>query len=137
MAIEFNKFNKGYNNYNLGIAAGVSKEEAKKAEETTQELASANVFKGLENETDLLTKNAQNLYGVQLGKFTRQDQDLANQTNAILASLGYNYKVSAAQVASVTNGIKTVVEPGLKLAEDGAVAAHIQDPNGPFADLFA
>ena len=36
MAIEFNKF-KGYNNYNLGIAAGVSKEEVKKAEETKQE----------------------------------------------------------------------------------------------------
>ena len=136
MAIEFNKF-KGYNNYNLGIAAGVSKEEVKKAEETKQEAVSANHFKGLENETDLLTRNAQNLYGVQLGKFTAADKDLADQTNAILASLGYNYKVTAAQVASVANGVKTVVEPGLKLAEDGAVAAHIQDPNGPFAELFA
>ena len=136
MAIEFNKFT-GYNNYNLGIAAGVSKEEVKKAEETKQEAVSANQFKGLENETDLLTRNAQNLYGVQLGKFTAADKDLADQTNAILASLGNNYKVTAAQVASVANGVKTVVEPGLKLAEDGAVAAHIQDPNGPFAELFA
>ncbi len=136
MAIEFNKF-KGYNNYNLGIAAGVSKEEVKKAEETKQEAVSANQYKGLENETDLLTKNAQNLYGIQLGKFTAEDKDLADQTNAILASLGYNYKVTAAQVASVTNGVNTVVVPGLKLAEDGAVAAHIQDPNGPFAELFA
>ena len=136
MAIEFNKF-KGYNNYNLGIAAGVSKEEVKKAEETKQEAVSTNQYKGLENETDLLTKNAQNLYGVQLGKFTAEDKDLADQTNAILASLGYNYKVTAAQVASVTNGVNTVVVPGLKLAEDGAVAAHIQDPNGPFAELFA
>ncbi|MBQ8668192.1 hypothetical protein IJ472_00315 [bacterium] len=136
MAIEFNKF-KGYNNYNLGIAAGVSKEEVKKAEETKQEAVSTNQYKGLENETDLLTKNAQNLYGIQLGKFTAEDKDLADQTNAILASLGYNYKVTAAQVASVTNGVNTVVVPGLKLAEDGAVAAHIQDPNGPFAELFA
>ena len=93
--------------------------------------------RSLENETDLLTRNAQNLYGVQLGKFTAADKDLADQTNVILASLGYNYKVTAAQVASVANGVKTVVEPGLKLAEDGAVAAHIQDPNGPFAELFA
>ena len=136
MAIEFNRF-KGYINYNLGIAAGVSKEEVKKAEETKQEAVSANQYKGLENETDLLTRNAQNLYGVQLGKFTAADKDLADQTNAILASLGYNYKVTAAQVASVANGVKTVVEPGLKLAENGAVAAHIQDPNGPFAELFA
>lgn len=136
MAIEFNKFNKGYNNYNFGIASGVSKEEVKKAEETKQEAVN-NTFKGLENETDLLTKNVQNLYGVKLGKFTAEDKDLADKTNAILKSLGYDYKVSAAQVASVTNGVKTVVEPGLKLAEDGAVEAHIMDPNGPFAELFA
>ena len=30
MAIEFNKFNKAYNNYNFAIAAGASKEEVKK-----------------------------------------------------------------------------------------------------------
>jgi hypothetical protein len=27
--------------------------------------------------------------------------------------------------------------PALQLAEDGATASHIADPNGPFADLFA
>ena len=137
MAIEFNKFNKAYNNYNFAIAAGASKEEVKKAEET-QELAKSNAeFIGLENETDLLTQNAQYVYMTQVGKFTFEDKQLADETNAILASLGFDYKVSAAQVASVANGFRTVVEPGLKVAEDGAVAAHIQDPPGPFADLFA
>ena len=77
------------------------------------------------------------MYGARLGKYTAADKELAESTNAILKSLGYDYKVSAAQVASVTNGVKTVVEPGLKLAEDGAVEAHIMDPNGPFAELFA
>lgn len=138
MAIEFNKFNNSYGNYNFAIGQQAAKEaEAKKAEETKEALASNAAFKGLENETDLLTKNTQALYGVRLGKFTQADKELADSTNAILASLGYNYKVSAAQAASVANGVKTVVEPGLKLAEDGAVAAHIQDPNGPFAELFA
>ncbi len=137
MAIEFNKFNNSYNNYNIAIGHGASK-EAKKAEET-KETVSANTtaFKGLENETDLLTKNTQYLYGANLGKFTLEDKEMADTTNAILASLGYsNYKVSAAQVASVANGVNKVVMPGMKLAEDGAVAANIQDPNGPFADLF-
>lgn len=136
MAIEFNRFNKNYDNYNFAIGQKAV-ENTKKAEET-QEAAKSNAeFKGLKNETDLLTKNTQYLYGAQLGKFTPQDKELADSTNAILASLGYNYKVSAAQVASVTNSVKTVVEPGLKLAEDGAVEAHIMDPNGPFAELFA
>ncbi len=137
MAIKFNDFNNSYNNYNFAIGQGASK-EAKKAEETRESVSTNSTFKGLENETDLLTKNTQYLYGAQLAKFTKEDMDLAQSTNAILASLGYsNYKVSAAQVASVTNGVKNVVLPGMKLAEDGAVAAHIQDPNGPFADLFA
>ena len=137
MAIEFNKFNNGYNNYNFAIAAGASKEEVKKAEET-KELEKSNAeFIGLEDETDLLTQNAQYAYVTQVGKFTLADKKMADETNAIWAALGYDYKVSAAQVASVANGFRTVVEPGLKVAEDGAVAAHIQDPNGPFADLFA
>ena len=135
MAIEFNRFNKNYDNYSFAIGQKVS-QEAKKAEETKETVKSNAEFKGLENETDLLTKNTQYIYGVKLGQFTLEDKELADKTNEILASLGYNYKVSAAQVASVTNGVKTVVEPGLKLAEDGAVAAHIQDPNGPFAELF-
>ncbi len=137
MAIEFNKFNNSYNNYNIAIGHGASK-EAKKAEETKETVdTNATAFKGLENETDLLTKNTQYLYGANLGKFTLEDKEMADTTNAILASLGYsNYKVSAAQVASVANGVNKVVMPGMKLAEDGAVAANIQDPNGPFADLF-
>lgn len=134
MTIEFNKLNR----YDLLIGKKLPKEakEAREAEEV-KEAVNYESFKGLENETDLLTRNTQYLYGVQMGKFTAEDKDLANSTNAILASLGYNYKVTAAQVASVTNGVRNVVVPGLKLAEDGAVAAHIQDPNGPFADLFA
>ncbi len=136
MTIKFNEFNNGYNNYNLVVGNGKSK-EAKKAEETKELLNAGAEFKGLENETDLLTKNTQALYGVRLGKFTAEDKDLADSTNAILASLGYSYKVSAAQVASVTNGVTAVVLPGMKLAQDGAVAANIQDPNGPFAELFA
>lgn len=135
MAIKFNDFNKSYNNYNLVIGQGTAR-DAKKAEETKETLKSNAEFKGLENETDLLTKNTQYLYAAKLGKFTLEDKELADRTNEILASLGYDYKVTAAQAASVTNSVKTVVEPGLKLAEDGAVAAHIMDPNGPFAQLF-
>lgn len=135
MAIEFNKFNNGYNNYNFAIGQQAAK-DAKKAEETKEVEKSNVVFKGLENETDLLTKNAQSVYGASLTKFTPEDKKLADSTNAILASLGYSYKVSAAQVASVSNGVNNVVMPGLKTVEDGAVAANIQDPNGPFADLF-
>lgn len=135
MAIEFNKFNNGYNNYNFAIGQQAAK-DAKKAEETKEVEKSNVVFKGLKNETDLLTKNAQSIYGASLTKFTPEDKKLADSTNAILASLGYSYKVSAAQVASVSNGVNNVVMPGLKTVEDGAVAANIQDPNGPFADLF-
>lgn len=136
MVIKFNDFNNSYNNYNFAIGQGASK-EAKKADES-KEIGKQNaVFKGLEDETDLLTKTPQNLYGVSLTKFTAEDKDLADSTNAILASLGYSYKVTAAQAASVTNNVKTVVMPGMKSAQDGAVAANIQDPNGPFAELFA
>jgi hypothetical protein len=136
MTIKFNNFNNQYNNYGFVIGKN-SLKETKKAEET-KELAQTNAeFKGVEDETDLLTKNLQSVYGVNIGKYTAADKDLADSTNEILASLGYDYKVSAAQVASVTNGVKTVVLPGLQSAEDGAVAAHIQNPDGPFADLFA
>ena len=78
MAIKFNDFNNSYNNYNIAIGQGASK-EAKKAEDT-KEVANANTsaFKGLENETDLLTKNAQYLYGANLGKFTLEDKELAD-----------------------------------------------------------
>ena len=138
MAVEFNKF-KNYKDYNFLI----NKEAANKAarEEAAQEIEQQTpnaVFKGLENETDLLTKNTQNLYNLRFEKYTAEDKSMADETNEILASLGVkNFKVTPAQVASVANGVNNVVLPGLKLAEDGAVAAHIADPNGPFADLFA
>lgn len=133
MTIEFNKLNR----YDLTIGKNLSKEskETKESEELKEAVVYES-FRGLENETDLLTKNAQALYGIKIGKFTAEDKELADKTNEILASLGYNYKVSASQVASVSNGVKNVVQPGMKLAEDGAVAAHIMDPNGPFAELF-
>lgn len=136
MSIKFNDLNNSYNNYNLLIGQGAAK-EAKKAEEAKEIVKQDVVFKGLEDETDLLTKTNKNIYGLGLTQFTAEDLDLAESTNAILASLGCSYKVTAAQAASVSNGVKNVVVPGLKLAEDGAVAAHIQDPNGPFAELFA
>lgn len=56
MAIEFNKFNNGYNNYNIAIGQQAANEAAKKAEEAKEVVKSDVVFKGLENETDLLTK---------------------------------------------------------------------------------
>jgi hypothetical protein len=139
MAIKFNDFNNQYNKYGFVIGKN-SPKEAKKAEETkeSKDVAQTNAeFKGLENETDLLTKNLQSVYGVKIAKYTTADKELADNTNEILASLGYNYKVSAAQVASVANNVNTTVLPAMQLAEEGAVAAHIQDPNGPFADLFA
>lgn len=137
MAVEFNKLGK-YNNYNLLIGQEAAKKAQEGQKEEVKEVETkAPAFKGLENETDLLTKNAQNLYGVKISKFAPADSDIADETNAILAGLGFNYKVTPQQVASVTNGLNEVVLPGLKSVEDGAVAAHIADPNGPFADLFA
>lgn len=135
MDIRFNKLDK---NYNLHIGNKLPEgKEAKETKEVEKDVTVYEKFKGLENETDLLTKSTASVFGVKLGKFTPEDKELADSTNEILASLGYDYKVSAAQVASVTNGLRNTVMPGMKLAEDGAVAAHIQDPNGPFADLFA
>ena len=140
MAIEFNKFGQYNNNY--GIQVG--REAAKKAQTANEEKevkevkAQAPEFKGLENETDLLTKNVQTIYGLHIAKNSTTDKTIADETNKILASLGYeNYKVTAAQVASVTNGVNNVVLPGLRTVEESAVAANIADPNGPFADLFA
>lgn len=134
MSVKFNDIN---NRYNLLIGQNLPKEakESKEAEELKEAVVYES-FKGLENETDLLTKNTQYLYGVQINKYSAEDKKLADETNEILASLGFNYRVNPVQVASVTNGVKNVVQPGMKLAQDGAVAAHIMDPNGPFAQLF-
>lgn len=138
MTVEFNKLNQyGTYNINIGQKALNKAEDEKKKAEVEEVKTEAPAFKGLENETDLLTHNVQNLYGVKISKYTAADKEIADSTNAILASLGYNYKVSANQVASIAAGLKETVLPGMKLVEDGAVAAHIADPNGPFADLFA
>ena len=137
MAVEFNKF-KNYNNYNLLIGQEAAKKAKESQKEEVKEVETkAPEFKGLKDETDLLTKNSQNLYGVKISKFTPEDSNIADETNAILAGLGFNYKVTPSQVASVSSGLNEVVLPGLKSVEDGAVAARIADPNGPFADLFA
>lgn len=135
MAIKFNDFNNSYNNYNFAIGQQASK-EAKKAEESKEIGKNEAVFKGLENETDLLTKTPQSVYGLNLTKFTAEDKALADSTNAIMESLGFSYKVTAAQAASVSNSMNKIVMPGMKSVQDTAVAKNIQDPNGPFADLF-
>ena len=136
MAVEFNRFN-NYNNFNLRV----DKDAARKAADTKEEQVEAEqtaVFKGLENETDLLTQNAQNLYGLRFNAASIKDKAIADETNKILASLGYkNFKVTPEQVASVANGVSTVILPAMKQVDDAAVAARIEDPNGPFADLFA
>lgn len=136
MAVEFNRFN-NYNNFNLRV----DKDAARKAADTKEEQVEAEqtaVFKGLENETDLLTQNAQNLYGLRFNAAGIKDKAIADETNKILASLGYkNFKVTPEQVASVANGVSTVILPAMKQVDDAAVAARIEDPNGPFADLFA
>jgi hypothetical protein len=136
MAVEFNRFN-NYNNFNLRV----DKDAARKAADTKEEQVEAEqtaVFKGLENETDLLTQNAQNLYGLRFNAADIKDKAIADETNKILASLGYkNFKVTPEQVASVANGVSTVILPAMKQVDDAAVAARIEDPNGPFADLFA
>ncbi len=137
MSIKFNDFNNGYNNYNLRITKSNAKETEKVAQEEVKDVASDVVFKGLDDDRDLLAQKSQYVYVSQFGNFSLANKEIADETNAILASLGYNYKVSAQQVASVTTGLNETVLPGLKKVEDGAVAAHIQDPNGPFADLFA
>ena len=135
MSVKFNDFNKGYNKYNLFV----NQENVKKAEaeETQKAKAKEIAFKGLECETDLLTQNMQAVLGIKMVQVTDENREIADTTNEILASLGVNYKVTPAQTASVANGMKNTVLPGMKLAQDGAVADNIADPNGPFADLFA
>ena len=135
MSIKFNDFNKGYNKYNLFV----NQETAKKTEleEVKKEEAKEITFKRLDNETDLLTQNMQAVLGINMVQITDENKDITDTTNEILASLGVNYRVTPARTASVANGVKNVVLPGMKLAQDGAVADNIADPNGPFADLFA
>lgn len=136
MAVEFNR----YGNYNYNFR--INQDDAKKAQQVNQDEVqqieqNKSQFKGLENETDLLTKNAQNLYGVQISRFSAEDKEISDKTNEILASLGFNYRVTPNQVASVANGMQSMVLPAMQQAENNAVAARIEDPKGPFADLFA
>ena len=135
MAIKFNNLN-NFNAYNLIIGQEGSKKTEEAKREELKEL-NQSTFKGLENETDLLTQNAQNLYGVKLGQRQSDEKDIADSTNAIMASLGFKYKVTPAQVASVSNGMQSVILPSLKMVENAAIASRIEDPNGPFADLFS
>ncbi len=135
MTIQFNDLRKNYGNYNFLVNQDASK-KTQETQEAEKVVKAENTFKGLENETDLLTKNPQNIYGAQFAKYSKEEKEIADTTNEILASLGYTYKVTPAQVASVTNGVNVIVTPGMKLAENAAVEAHIQDPNGPFADIF-
>lgn len=137
MAIEFNKFG-NYGNYNFKVNQDATKKANVPQQEEVKEVEQqSSTFKGLENETDLLTKNASNLYGVKISKFTAEDKAIADETNEILAGLGVKYRVTPYQVASVANGLQNIVVPGMQSAEKGAVAARIEDPKGPFADLFA
>ncbi len=135
MAIKFNNFN-NYNAYNLIVGQEKKTQEAKR-EEAKEVEAGLAAFRGLENETDLLTKNAQNVYGVKVERRVCDEKDIAEKTNAIMASLGYDYKVTQSQVASVANGMQTVILPSLRMVERSAIVSRIEDPNGPFADLFA
>lgn len=57
--------------------------------------------------------------------------------NDCLATLGYNFKVSPKQILSVRNAMTANIQPALGKACDNAVAARIENPEGPFADLFA
>ncbi len=63
-------------------------------------------------------------------------REIASSTNDILAKLGYKYKVSPQQVASVANGLNEQTIPALNNAADEAVAVRVATPKGPFAELF-
>lgn len=115
---------------NLNPTNGTKKVEIASSSQIKQPL-----FDFKERGEDLLTKNLSNIYGAQSVQAS-YNQDIADSTNTILKSLGYNLKVAPSQVASVVNGYNTVVAPGMQRAADGAVAANIQNPNGPFAELF-
>ena len=84
-----------------------------------------------------------NPYGA-VSQATIENKEIAQTTNDILKDLGYgNYKVSGAQVASVSGGVKNTVLPGMQSAENGAVAANLTSvPEGDiygeeFSKLFS
>ena len=64
-------------------------------------------------------------------------REIAQNTNAIMSSMGYgNYRVSPKTVTSVSECVETQALPSLNSADDNAVAARIESPKGPFAELF-
>lgn len=64
-------------------------------------------------------------------------KEIALNTNSYMAGLGYpNYKVSPKTVTSVSGCVETQALPSLNIADDNAVAARVENPNGPFAELF-
>lgn len=90
-----------------------------------------------ESGDDLLTKNLrhQYIYGKQSLE-VEYYKTIAADTNEMLKELGCNYKVAPSQVASVAQNYNNVIAPGMQQVADGAVAANVQDPKGPFANLF-
>ena len=135
MSIKFNNLNNNYGNYNFAIGRNLPQEEVKKTEKNEEVVQQDSSFIGLEDDRDLLTQGNYVFVSQLTGKGCA-GKEIADETNGILASLGYDYKVTEQQVKSVVNGVQSKVLPGLKAVEDGVVAAHIQDPNGPFAELF-
>ena len=70
MSIKFNDFNNGYNNYNLRITKSNAKETEKVAQEEVKDVASDVVFKGLDDDRDLLAQKSQYVYVSQFGNFS-------------------------------------------------------------------
>ena len=73
-----------------------------------------------------------------------ESKKIVDDTNKMMEQLGFtNYKVSGAQVESVTAGVNKTVLPGMQSAENGAVAANLTSvPKGDlageeFSKLFA
>lgn len=73
-----------------------------------------------------------------------ESKKIVDDTNKMMERLGFkNYKVSGAQVESVTAGVNKTVLPGMQSAENGAVAANLTSvPKGDlageeFSKLFA
>ncbi len=73
-----------------------------------------------------------------------ESKKIVDDTKKMMEQLGFkNYKVSGAQVESVTAGVNKTVLPGMQSAENGAVAANLTSvPKGDlageeFSKLFA
>ena len=60
MTIKFNDLGKNYANYNFLVGQEAAK-KSQQTEESQEVVKSEALFKGLDDETDLLTKNLQNV----------------------------------------------------------------------------